>query len=313
MKILKFGGKSLENKKKIEKIAHFLKNRAKKEKIVVVVSAMGDTTDKLINLASNFGSKSNSRELDMLLSCGELISASLLTMTMNKLKVKTICLSGVQAGVFARGEFGNGKIENVETKNILDKFLNYDCVIVAGFQARANRDDIITLGRGGSDATAVALGHALNAQVEIYSDFDGIYAGDPRRENYKKYEKIDFETADRFAGAGAKVLSKSSTEIALKNHVDVICKSSERPNKKGTRLVDEEVKFAGLNVVKDLCLINMIFKNCSEKMLKTTNFLLKNANFCEIFIKNEEIDILMEGKYLNFFEHNLAKLNKLLK
>lgn len=313
MIVLKFGGKSLGDKNKISKIAKYIKQRSLNDKLIVVVSAMADTTDKLLALAQSYTNKPNLRELDALLSCGEAVSTSLISLKLSSLGVKTYSMLGWQAGILAEGKFNEGVIYGIDKTPIEEKLKTYDCIVVAGFQG-VNRDgDIITLGRGGSDTSAVALGTAFNAKVELYSDFNGIYAGDPRRGRYKKLNEIDFDMAYAYAESGAKVLSKSSAELAKTTKVDLVCKSSEKPTLSGTKIAKIPTPFVGISVKSNLCKITLISNKNVENRIKTIKFLLKNVNFYDISIANDKISILLDQDDLDIVEYNICKINSLLR
>ncbi len=312
MIVLKFGGKSLGNKEKIKKIARYIKKRCKSEKLIVVVSAMSNTTDNLIALANKFAKKPNKRELDVLLSCGETISASLFSISLCEIGVKACSLLGWQAKIFTNGNFGNGHIEKIEKSIIEEKLEQYDCVVIAGFQGIDETENIITLGRGGSDTTAVALGATFKCDVEIYSDFNGICAGDPRRGNFKKYKQVDFQSALNYAETGAKVLSKSCTQIAKEENVKIICKSSEKPNLKGTEITQQTSSFVGINIKQNLSMIYLVSKENNVSRIKTLKYLLKDVNYIDIKITKDLISILIEQSQLEIVEKNISKLNNLL-
>ena len=312
MIILKFGGKSLGDKQKIDKIADYIKERSKEDKLVVVVSAMADTTDRLIDMANHYCQKTDSRELDALLSCGEAVSSSLISMKLNSLDVKSVSLLGWQAGIYAEGEYNNCIITGIDKSFIEEKLKNFDCVVVAGFQAINKNGDIVTLGRGGSDTTAVALGSAFKCKVEIYSDFDGIFAGDPREDDYKKYQTLDYLSVCDYAQTGAKVLNKHSTQVALQSQVDLICKSSQEPYKSGTVITSVPSPFVAINVIKNLCEIKLISNNYNMQIEKTVKYILKNVKFHKISIKKDKLTLLVDQKDLKKVEHNIAKINDLL-
>lgn len=313
MIVLKFGGKSLGDKQKICKIARYLKSRCKEDKLLVVVSAIADTTDKLIELAQGYCKNPDRRELDALLSCGEAVSASLMAMKLCSLGVKAVSLLGWQAGIFAEGDYNKSVIVGIDKSYIEKKMKSQDCLIIAGFQGVNSNYDVVTLGRGGSDTTAIALGAAFKARVEIFSDFDGIFAGDPRDDDYIKYDEIDYDSACKYAETGAKVLSKDSTEIALQGKVDVLCKSSNQLYEKGSHLTSVPTPFIGLSVKRNLCEIHLISNNCDVKLQKNIDFILKNVDFYKFTVKKDKIIILLDQKELKLVEHNLAEINNLLK
>ena len=180
--VQKYGGSSVENKEKLETICNkIISYKNKNFKLVIVVSAMGKTTDGLIQKAKEFSNSPTKRELDLLLTTGEIQTVALLSMMLNERGYKSIGLTGEQAGIISDSAYGNATIKSIYTNNILH-YLNDDyIVIVAGFQAVDRFGNITTLGRGGSDLSAVAIASALNAKrCEIYSDIDGVFSADPK-------------------------------------------------------------------------------------------------------------------------------------
>jgi len=179
--VMKFGGTSVGDADRINRVAtRVIQAKNSGKKVVVVVSAMGDTTDDLIELAAKISSNPGKREMDMLLSTGEQISIALLAMAISEKGHISISLTGSQAGIFTDEIYSNAKILNINNARILKELKNGKIVIVAGFQGINNIGDITTLGRGGSDTTAVALAAALDANYcEIYTDVDGVYTTDP--------------------------------------------------------------------------------------------------------------------------------------
>lgn len=312
MIVLKFGGKSLATKQKIRKICKYIKLRAQSEKLVIVVSAMADSTDKLLALSSSYSKSPSPREVDMLLSCGESISASLVAITLNSMGVKALSLLGWQAGIYCEGKHTECRISRIDPSPILTALEKYDCAVVAGFQGVSDEGEIVTIGRGGSDTSAVALGYALKCKVEIYSDFDGICAGDPRNLNYKKYNEIDYASAFSYAKTGAKVLSEPSAALAEIAKVEVVCKCSHRPHLDGTKIVELPSPFVAINVTKGLCEV-IITSNFGYNLTKSMNFLLKNVNFKVIEVKKASLRAIVSEKDLPQIEKNLAKINNLLK
>ena len=190
MKILvqKFGGTSVESYEKMNEVCKIVKNYKKDDdlRLVVVVSAMGRkgapyATDTLISLCNSVNENPNKRELDMIMSCGEIISGSILTTMLNSQNIESIFLTGSQAGIITNGEFSNSKILDINPQRILKELKENKVVVIAGFQGVSKDGEITTLGRGGSDTSAVAIGKALKCnKVEIYTDVDGIMTADPK-------------------------------------------------------------------------------------------------------------------------------------
>jgi len=238
IRVQKFGGTSVGTPERIKKVARLIKDSKEKtgDSFVVVVSAMGHTTDDLINLAKQVSSVRNSREMDMLLATGEQVSIALLTMALHDLGLKAISLTGFQANIKAEQVYSKARILEIETKKIKD-YLKDDCiVIVAGFQGITENTEIVTLGRGGSDTTAVALASALNAKVcDIYTDVDGVYTADPRIvPNAKKLKEISYEEMLELASLGAQVLHPRAVECASYYDTIIHVRSSFNNNEIGT-------------------------------------------------------------------------------
>lgn len=257
--VKKFGGSSVADATKIKNVAQIINNSVKDgNKVVVVVSAQGDTTDELIEQAREVNPKPSAREMDMLLATGEQISIALLAMALDAIKVPVISLTGPQVGIVTDCEHTKARIKGIETSR-MDKELNENkVVIVAGFQGRDDQNEIYTLGRGGSDTTAVALAAALKADFcEIYTDVDGIYTCDPRVvPEASKLTQVTYDEMLELASLGAKVLHPRSVELAKLYKVP-LCVRSSFINKEGTFVVEnleKEVVVTGvaydLNVAK---------------------------------------------------------------
>lgn len=220
--LVKFGGSSVADREKIESVARILKELAKNNRIVCVVSAMGDTTDELIAKAKSINKNPNKRELDALLSSGEIVSSSLLAMALENIGQKAISLSGLQAGFKTYGKYGFSKILDIDTKRIDEELDQGKVVVVAGFQGVNEENDITTLGRGGSDTSAVALAAKLKAACKIFTDVDGIYSVDPRfYPAAKKLDQISYEETMEMAHLGAKVIDPRAVEMAQKYGVEL--------------------------------------------------------------------------------------------
>tara|TARA_A100001037_G_C15144531_1_gene635552 strand:- start:1840 stop:3084 length:1245 start_codon:yes stop_codon:yes gene_type:complete len=208
----KYGGSSVADAVKIGNVARRIVSAYESGfQVVAVCSAMGDTTDDLLNLASQVTSSPNPRELDLLLSTGELVSATLLAMAISELGHPAVSLSGIQAGIHTDDMYGRARIDNIETNRLQKELNEGNIVIVAGFQGINTNEDVTTLGRGGSDTTAVALAAALKAErCEVYTDVDGIYTADPRiATDARKISRIGYEEMLELACYGAKMHPRS--------------------------------------------------------------------------------------------------------
>ena len=221
--VQKYGGSSVSSTEKIKLIANKLIERKKKDpKIVVVVSAMGDTTDDFISLAKDITKYPDKRELDVLMSTGEIISASLLSMSLNSLGCEAVSYNAYQLNIKTSGLHGKSSIDDIDVSKINDALDSGKIVIVTGFQGLNDEGDITTLGRGGSDTSAVALAVKLDGVCEIYTDVDGIYFTDPRKySEAKKIKEIEYEEMLELASLGAQVMHSRSVELAQKYNIEL--------------------------------------------------------------------------------------------
>ena len=241
--VKKFGGTSVANKERIYNVARrCIEDYKKGHSVVVVLSAMGDTTDDLLALANDINPKANKRELDMLLTTGEQVSVSLMAMAMHAMDVPAVSLNAFQVGMNCTSRYGNARFKRIDTDRINHELDSRKIVIVTGFQGITKYDDYATLGRGGSDTTAVALAAVLHADLcEIYTDVDGVYTADPRIvPNARKLPEITYDEMLELATAGAKVLHNRSVEMAKKYSVPMVVSSSLNESE-GT-IVKEVVK-----------------------------------------------------------------------
>ena len=227
--VLKFGGSSLSNNDNLNTVAKkIIDLYNKKYNIVVIVSAQGKTTDKLLNEAKELSENPNKRELDVLLSSGEQISISKLSILLNNLGYNAISLTGWQAGIFTNNVNQNAIIENIDVTRINQELEKGNIVIIAGFQGYNEKLDITTLGRGGSDTSAVAVAAALKAKdCYIFSDVDGVYTADPNKfKEAKKIAALSYNEMLNISNEGAKVLHNRSVEIGDKFKIPIITKST---------------------------------------------------------------------------------------
>ncbi len=226
--VQKFGGSSVADADKLRKVAERVKARSSEGwQVVVVVSAMGDTTDELLGLAKKVSADPPRRELDMLLTCGERISMALLSMALHELGVRAISFTGSQSGIITDDTHSQARIVEVRPARIEEALGRGQVVIVAGYQGVSRNKEVTTLGRGGSDTTAVALAAALGADCEIYSDVDGVFSADPRVvPSAKKLEALSFDEMQELASAGAKVLNAQAVEFAKDKGIVIHAKST---------------------------------------------------------------------------------------
>lgn len=232
--VQKFGGTSLQSPASISKVVAHIRNAIEGEyKLVVVVSALGRqpdpyATDTLLNLVDEPSSVHKKREMDLLMSCGEIISGVVLSSELQNNHIKSITLTGAQAGIKTTSEFTQAKIKSVNTTRILDELDNYDVIVVAGFQGQTSDGEITTIGRGGSDTTAAALGVALNAEkVEIFTDVNGIMTADPRIvESAKQLKNVSYSDVCNLAYQGAKVIHSRAVEIVMQANIPLHVRST---------------------------------------------------------------------------------------
>jgi len=227
--VQKYGGSSIANAEKIKNVAlRAVAVKKKGNQVVIVVSAMGDTTDNLISLAHQISSQPDEREFDVLLSTGEIISSTLLAMALRELGEEAISLSGGQAGIRTDSIYSRARILGIDPQRIVRELNNDKIVIVAGFQGITDELDVTTLGRGGSDTTAVALAVSLGAErCEIYTDVDGVYTADPRLvPEAQKIDEIGYEEMLELASHGAKVMHSRAVELGEVYKIPILVASS---------------------------------------------------------------------------------------
>ena len=241
--VKKFGGTSVANKERIYNVANRCIEEYKKgNDVVVVLSAMGKYTDELIDMAKDINENPPKREMDMLYTIGEQMSVALMAMAMNKLGVPAISLNAFQVAMHTTSVYGNARLKRIDVEKIRNELEQRKIVIITGFQGINKYDDYTTLGRGGSDTTAVALAAALHAdKCEIYTDVDGVYTADPRKvKNARKLDTVTYDEMLELATLGAGVLHNRSVELAKKFGVQLVVRSSLN-NNEGT-VVKEDTK-----------------------------------------------------------------------
>lgn len=278
--VLKFGGSSVANNERLQLVANKITNLYDKDNnIVVVLSAQGKTTDTLIEEAKELAKNTKERELDALISAGEQISIAKLSILLNDMGYSAISLTGWQAGIYTNNANQNAMIETINTSRILKELQERKIVIIAGFQGINEKEDITTLGRGGSDTTAVAIAAALNAKnCYIFSDVDGVYTTDPNKiENAKKLTALSYQEMLEVASEGAKVLHNRCIEIGEKYKIPIITKSTFN-NKAGTVISDiiEENTIKSI-VKKDVSRISII----GNGMIRNTKAIQKVLELIE--------------------------------
>ena len=325
--VLKFGGSSVADNIKLNVVAEKVISIKKEVKnVVVVVSAQGKTTDNLIKEAQELSAIPEEREMDMLLSTGEQITASKLSILLNRMGHKTISLTGWQAGIITSNIYRNARIEQICAERIEKELNEGKIVIVAGFQGIDENGNITTLGRGGSDTTAVALQTALKADAcYIFSDVDGIYSADPNMVTIaKRLKEISFDEMQEIADAGAKVLHNRCVQIGKKFDCNIVAKSTFS-NEGGTTICKKIETTEVKSIVKNEKLIKMQIEiNEFKQSINIYQELLKNNIIPEAFeSKDSKIQIrvgetesnkileLLERKYPDskVIQENIIKLS----
>lgn len=258
--VQKYGGSSVATPEKILTVAKRVAKRAENAQVVVVVSAMGDTTDDLIALAKKINPKPSAREMDKLMASGEQISSALLTMALQNLGCSAVSFTGAQAGIITEKVATKARIKKVDTKRLKEELKNGNVVVVAGFQGITENTiwaDITTLGRGGSDTTAVALAAALNSEeepcvCEIFTDVEGVYTADPRIvPEAKKLDSISYEEMLEMATEGANVMHNRAVELAWVYDVEILVAHSQK-DVPGTVIRNEDKNMELRNPVKGI-------------------------------------------------------------
>ena len=262
--VLKYGGSSVADADKVRGVASIVARRCKAgEKLVVVVSAMGKTTNHLIELAGSISPQSGhyKREMDMLLATGEQVSASLLAMALKDLGVDALSMNAFQIGMLTTAAHSSARIRDIQSDRLRTELDARGVVVVTGFQGVTDEGDLTTLGRGGSDTSAIALAAALGCPCEIYSDVAGVYACDPRIvPSAKKLEYITYEEMLELASSGAKVLHSRGVEIADKQEVELYC-GSTFSDERGTKIVKKLPEWLEQPVVTGVALAEQIKVN----------------------------------------------------
>ncbi|MBI3320203.1 MAG: aspartate kinase [Candidatus Omnitrophica bacterium] len=256
--VQKFGGSSVANPERIKRVAErVVQTKRRGDDVVVVVSALGDTTDELLDLAKQISQHPPERELDMLMATGEQVSVALLAMAIEELGESAISFTGAQVGILTDGRHTKAKLIDIQAKRIQDELAKKRIVIVAGFQGMTMNHDITTLGRGGSDLTAVALAKALQASVcEIFTDVEGVFTADPRIvPTARKLKTISYDEMLEMASLGAQVMQARSIFVAKRFQVPIHVRSSFS-SREGTMITNvakamEEIVVSGVTLQKD--------------------------------------------------------------
>ncbi len=275
--VQKYGGSSVADPEKIQRVArHVAATRSSGLDLVVVVSAMGKTTENLLSLARSLAPEPPRRELDMLVSTGERVTMALLSMALTSLGVDAVSFTGSQSGIITNDRHFDAEIVEVRPQRIWDELARGRVVIVAGYQGMSRGREITTLGRGGSDTTAVALTAALGAErCEIYSDVDGIYSADPRSVvDARQLPTVDYETMQEMAESGAKVLNARAVDWAKRHRVVIHARKTadfaERGTGRETRVEASAAERAAIVVDSKLCWLNAPQTACANLLSVVT-------------------------------------------
>lgn len=269
--VMKFGGSSVATLDLMKQVATQVVHRQQQEPVVLVISAMGKTTNQLVDLAKQASHNPSKRELDMLLATGEQTSVALMTMILQDHGVKAVSLTGFQAGIKTEGHHTKNKIIAVDIKKVKEYLDDNSIVVVAGFQGINESGDITTLGRGGSDTSAVALAAELECNAEIYTDVDGVYTIDPRLyPRAKKLSTITYEEMKELSFLGAKVMEYHSLDIGERHHVKIYVASSQM-NHEGTWIQEEEMiqvkPVTGVSISEQVLPVNIKYLPNNNKVV----------------------------------------------
>ena len=241
IKVLKFGGTSVGSIEAIKRSADIIHDWSKKSKVIAVLSAMSGETDRLINLTKSFSKNPNPIDFDNAVSSGENVSCALMSISLNNKKIKAKSLLSWQIPIITSSEHMRSRILSINKKFLYDELENFEVLVIPGFQGVNNNGELTTLGRGGSDTSAVAVAAAMETECIIYTDVEGVFTTDPNIvPKAKKINKISYEEMLELASQGAKVLQTRSVELAMRKNTKLSVRSSFKPKKIGTMITDEK-------------------------------------------------------------------------
>jgi len=291
--VKKFGGSSVANKERILNVAkRCVEDYQKGHQVIVILSAMGDTTDALIDLAKDINPNPPKREMDMLMSTGEQVSVAMMAMALHGMNIPAVSLNAFQVMMHSTSNYGNSRLKRIDAERIKHELDSRKIVIITGFQAINKYDDYTTLGRGGSDTTAVAIAAALHADAcEIYTDVDGIYTADPRIvKNAVKLKEITYDEMLELASLGAKVLHNRSVEMAKRYDVPLVVRSSLN-HSEGTLVKEvvevEKMLVSGVAGDKDTARISVIgLQDKPGTIFKLFNVLAKKKINVDVILQS---------------------------
>ena len=320
LKVLKFGGTSVGSKEAIIRSASIISKWSKKYKVVAVLSAMSGETDRLINLTKLFSKNPNPYDYDNAISSGENVSCSLMSIYLNSIKIKSKSLMSWQIPIFTSDEHMKSRILKVDKNKILKELNNNDVLLIPGFQGINSKNEITTLGRGGSDTSAVAVAASLDAECIIYTDVEGVFTTDPNLvKNAKKISQISYEEMLELASQGAKVLQTRSVELAMRKKTKLSVRSSIKPNSSGTVVTEENSKLEN-NTVSGIAYSKDEAKITLSRVLDKPG--VSSKIFSPLAKGNINVDMILQnvsqdGKYANLSftlpRNDLEKALKILK
>jgi len=320
LKVLKFGGTSVGSKEAIIRSASIISKWSKKYKVLAVLSAMSGETDRLINLTKLFSKNPNPYDYDNAISSGENVSCSLMSIYLNSIKIKSKSLMSWQIPILTSDEHMKSRILKVDKNKILKELNNNDVLLIPGFQGINSKNEITTLGRGGSDTSAVAVAASLDAECIIYTDVEGVFTTDPNLvKNAKKISQISYEEMLELASQGAKVLQTRSVELAMRKKTKLSVRSSIKPNSSGTVVTEENSKLEN-NTVSGIAYSKDEAKITLSRVLDKPG--VSSKIFSPLAKGNINVDMILQnvsqdGKYANLSftlpRNDLEKALKILK
>ena len=317
LKVLKFGGTSVGSKEAIIRSASIITKWSKKYKVVAVLSAMSGETDRLIGLTKLFSKNPNPYDYDNAISSGENVSCSLMSIYLNSTKIRSKSLMSWQIPILTSEEHMKSRILKIDRYKILKEFSKNDVLLIPGFQGINSKNEITTLGRGGSDTSAVAVAASLDAECIIYTDVDGVYTTDPNLvKNAKKISQISYEEMLELASQGAKVLQTRSVELAMRKKTKLSVRSSIKTNSTGTLVTDENSKLEN-NTVSGIAYSKDEAKITLSRVLDKPG--VSSKIFSPLAKGNINVDMILQnvsqdGKYANLsFTLPRSDLEKALK
>jgi len=317
IKVLKFGGTSVGSIEAIKRSASIISSWSKKNKVIAVLSAMSGETDRLINLTKQLSKNPNPSDYDNAISTGENVSCALMSVYLNAIKVKSKSLQSWQIPIITSNEHMKSRILKIDSEYLINGLKEFDVLLVPGFQGVNTKNQLTTLGRGGSDTSAVAVAAAINTECIIYTDVDGVYTTDPNLvPSARKIDQISYEEMLELASQGAKVLQTRSVELAMRKKTKLSVRSSMEPKKTGT-IVTEENSTLENNTVSGIAYSKDEAKITLSRVLDKPG--VSSKIFGPLARGNINVDMILQnvsqdGKYANLsFTLPRGDLDKALK